>query len=708
MKNMIYLTILYGIVSHLFFDVLIHRAWAAKQKGTYMKAYQLKMIVKNTKPPVWIRMEVPAGMTFSALSLILNHVYLLEQKGTFGFEFYMKKVRLAEDGPDNLFKAKFDFDVQDAASTFIDTYLDTEKNFSYFSNDMKFRVEIEKTDSQYLLEFPSVIKFSGFSEEHPVVKKASEIITGLYQFRMEYQNEPVYDSRAVLTERVLEAGTRISGMKNPVNKPDNIKKSVDTKLRETAELITNAYMLKINDLKEEVEDYRNSGEEDPERLLEIEHRLKTIQQDMETSLKKEIQEYYHLQPEKQDRVMLKEVISLYTKSDLIEFAKDLHLRRYSSFSKVQIAEKIANTLLSPDVMRERMGLLEDSQMELFEKVLYAKYPVELTEEEREDAEILEETEYLYFTVSDRAAIPEDVKEKYRVISTPEFQKKRQEKVWLLKCVRMVYYLYGTAPLTIVRRLYRKKPGFSIDMERMKALLLEIPEEESFCSMVDGRIVDSNCVENKKYLKIEECQGDKAFYIPSPEEIEDYYKNGYPSQNPHYQALLQMLVKDMDVSVEEAENLVKTIFIKIAFGYDFSDVMDEFKERGIFFSNEDMLRKGVDLLTQVNNHTRKIFNRGYMPDELFPAARSVVRSSGKMPTIVPGSTHAADIPGNGEGKIREIRVTEVPIGFGSSGWEVPTGVQAQRGKNAEQTKKIYPNDPCPCGSGKKFKKCCGRN
>ena len=27
------------------------------------------------------------------------------------------------------------------------------------------------------------------------------------------------------------------------------------------------------------------------------------------------------------------------------------------------------------------------------------------------------------------------------------------------------------------------------------------------------------------------------------------------------------------------------------------------------------------------------------------------------------------------------------------------------KRAEQ--KIYPNDPCPCGSGKKYKQCCGR-
>ena len=30
------------------------------------------------------------------------------------------------------------------------------------------------------------------------------------------------------------------------------------------------------------------------------------------------------------------------------------------------------------------------------------------------------------------------------------------------------------------------------------------------------------------------------------------------------------------------------------------------------------------------------------------------------------------------------------------------------KPAQRTeKKIYPNDPCPCGSGKKYKQCCGR-
>ena len=30
------------------------------------------------------------------------------------------------------------------------------------------------------------------------------------------------------------------------------------------------------------------------------------------------------------------------------------------------------------------------------------------------------------------------------------------------------------------------------------------------------------------------------------------------------------------------------------------------------------------------------------------------------------------------------------------------------KHLSSQRKVYPNDPCPCGSGKKFKKCCGKN
>ncbi len=33
--------------------------------------------------------------------------------------------------------------------------------------------------------------------------------------------------------------------------------------------------------------------------------------------------------------------------------------------------------------------------------------------------------------------------------------------------------------------------------------------------------------------------------------------------------------------------------------------------------------------------------------------------------------------------------------------------AVKAPKKREEKKIYPNDPCPCGSGKKYKQCCGR-
>lgn len=46
-------------------------------------------------------------------------------------------------------------------------------------------------------------------------------------------------------------------------------------------------------------------------------------------------------------------------------------------------------------------------------------------------------------------------------------------------------------------------------------------------------------------------------------------------------------------------------------------------------------------------------------------------------------------------------------FDDFGWITPTYEQVQQ-PYVRTMAKIGRNDPCPCGSGKKYKKCCGRN
>ena len=35
-------------------------------------------------------------------------------------------------------------------------------------------------------------------------------------------------------------------------------------------------------------------------------------------------------------------------------------------------------------------------------------------------------------------------------------------------------------------------------------------------------------------------------------------------------------------------------------------------------------------------------------------------------------------------------------------------EQKKSSTVVKEEKVYPNDPCPCGSGKKYKKCCGKN
>lgn len=75
-------------------------------------------------------------------------------------------------------------------------------------------------------------------------------------------------------------------------------------------------------------------------------------------------------------------------------------------------------------------------------------------------------------------------------------------------------------------------------------------------------------------------------------------------------------------------------------------------------------------------------------------------------IVPGSSHAAQLLSEGREGLEQMGLT---IDLDGTATEIPTLAfnNGINGKSQRGVKKVYPNDPCPCGSGKKFKKCCGR-
>ena len=96
-----------------------------------MKAFQLKIVIKNSKPPIWRRVIVPAGITFSQLSMILNEFMGWSGYHSFEVEFYHLELRIIEDADEFMDIGYGPYDYLEASTTYIREYLEENDWFTY-------------------------------------------------------------------------------------------------------------------------------------------------------------------------------------------------------------------------------------------------------------------------------------------------------------------------------------------------------------------------------------------------------------------------------------------------------------------------------------------------------------------------------------------------------------------------------------------------
>ena len=128
-----------------------------------MLAFQLKIMIKNSKPPIWRRVIVPAGITFSQLSIILNKVMGWCGYHMFEFEFYHRELILMEDA-DEYAVGFGPHDYMEASTTYIREFLEEEGWFTYtydLGDNWEHRVTVEKVMDDYAFDYPVVVKYKG-------------------------------------------------------------------------------------------------------------------------------------------------------------------------------------------------------------------------------------------------------------------------------------------------------------------------------------------------------------------------------------------------------------------------------------------------------------------------------------------------------------------------------------------------------------------
>ena len=400
---------------------------------------------------------------------------------------------------------------------------------------------------------------------------------------------------------------------------------------------------------------------------------------------------------------LKEKMREYSMELLKNYARDFEIKGFSKMKKNELAERVAEELLKPDVMFYRMSIFDDKDIKLFERGFNGKIDVG---DDDEAFEIVCKLNDLNYIALSRGVflVPCDVLEAWKKIRTDEFERYRKRSSWVWKCVHFAEELYGVCPVENLLDVVNAKKGIRMNAEELADIYDHFPYDQLWSSRIDNLIVSDVYSSNLDALKdLRMSQGNKPYYVPTPDEVEELYRTLALVSENSYQDLNRYLKNDLFMDPEEAYDIVNELWDNVSTGDDYQENLQWLLDQ-LDFERDDQAEKVINLFMECMNNTRLISNRGFKPTELF--SRSGL-GPGNMPTIVPGSSHAAKMLAEAAPQIRKMGFG-VDVNGNSVDMSVMSMPMGMNGPVERTTVKVYPNDPCPCGSGKKFKKCCGKN
>lgn len=416
-------------------------------------------------------------------------------------------------------------------------------------------------------------------------------------------------------------------------------------------------------------------------------------------------------------MLLREHLEEYTREQLLDQARNFELSKCSRLRKAALIDRILECFCTEEMLRSRLTCLTKEQMALFRKACHT--PQDISMNEIVDGIQLCRYWIGYFEEpTDRFCVFEEVAEAFSKIDDEAFRTEQYKKGWMMKCVQFFANYYGIAPVEIIYELYKLRVKDTIDemIHMLWGMPIDIVESCIFpmdsLGLQDwtkddpiysskGLFIHIPILEKEEFSYLLGQQMDKEFYIPSAQQIEEICRIGYEASSLAYKRLETFFIKKMDMPYEHAVSWCLQVWANSYEGEAPADVINQMSEEDIVFKSEKQMNEFLGLLMDAHNNTRMKENRGHKPNEL---ARK--EFAGGMPTIVPGSSRAAAMLREASPYLGEMGLS---VDFEGNADTITTAMYPNGlGGNAVRVeKKIYPNDPCPCGSGKKYKKCCGR-
>ncbi len=315
-------------------------------------------------------------------------------------------------------------------------------------------------------------------------------------------------------------------------------------------------------------------------------------------------------------------------------------------------------------LEDKMVKLGEGELQLFRFLLDRPAGVYLTyETDILLAKLLAMDNLVEYSEEDnKTIIPAELRDAYRENWADELTLKWRKYNWMYKCIEAGKNLYGVMSYEDLKNLFAIRYP-NAGMEEMKELFNTTPMAyQWFTEREEGKLVLNGFERDNYYKQLEQIQEGVPTYIPTKEEIEELYDNECLISRDGHRALKEYIMETFGVDEAVAVRKMSELYDSVNNHIRMNDAADEFAtEEGFAFKSDEDQFKFIEKYIEMSRECRIRDNRGHDYYE--------------MVGIMAGQNR------NGQSKNKQQPVRRVKIGR---------------------------NEPCPCGSGKKYKNCCGKN
>ncbi len=268
--------------------------------------------------------------------------------------------------------------------------------------------------------------------------------------------------------------------------------------------------------------------------------------------------------------------------------------------------------------------------------------------------------------ADTKGIDALLKEKIEGMIAPLAQEEKQKIIWetwqpFMDTIIAAVNLYGIIHKDKAEEIHKTYHDTKVGPNVFKDLHRKLPEylQNHYIDTVSDYFVHEALIDNEEWETVLAKQEGKPYHQPKKEAFYRYTDPDYFEMNEAYHELLRYLeTKHFQNDKQKAANFLENIVSMIQADYPMQLIVQEFTETSLSFETLEEAQDALDLLFNLHNNTRIWENRGHTPNEL---SKGLTPPTKEMFFEKPSST--------------------------------------------KRPKKVGRNDPCPCGSGKKYKHCC---